>query len=173
MLSDSLEFSTVGDMVKLDHLVDQVLRSAILGLWLGDGGTNTGASTSCVPCPRVQEEQYTKILTNKVAALLPDIVLTSKGASKLARVRACVAGVTVASAARCGSGGDQCCGVGRRRAVQDMLRERANVAVIPNVKAHLLVRIARLTGATILQSVNHLDKVGARGSLFVLPLPRI
>ncbi len=42
---------------------------------------------------------------------------------------------------------------------QDMLRERANITVVANVKPHLLSRLARLTGATILQSVNHLDKV--------------
>jgi hypothetical protein len=42
-----------------------------------------------------------------------------------------------------------------------MLREHAKVTVVANVKPHLLHRIARMSGATVVPSVNLLDKVRA------------
>jgi hypothetical protein len=206
-VADSLEFNTVGEIVKLDHLVDQV-RVCCVGPHAGFvlyirrlfKGTRSRLGKVWRMCGLnvfvVQEDQYTKILTNKVAALMPDIVLTSKGASKIVRVRLhvflcpyhfCTAFFALLCFYICVPWVVACCMtkallsrlcVLARALLQDMLRERANIAVVANVKPHLLKRLEQLTGATILQSVNHLDKVPAltlwpvRAQRYVFTCPR-
>jgi hypothetical protein len=46
------------------------------------------------------------------------------------------------------------------RQAQELLREKSKIVVIMNVKQSLMERIARRTGAMIIASIDHVDKVG-------------